>query len=330
MAEAPTKILKFKKESSNGANYTLEMKALNEYLNIKIISEGIIPNSTYEKNISLSDVRNNKYLSICNNIQELYLSLEPQLNQVDQLKLNEKENILELIIPLPSPLVKEVIFSIPQLKKDTNMEIKDLYKIISQQQDLINKLNERVTLLENKERERERERKEEEERQYFICKNSKILENEREKDLAIRKWINPDKKNFEIKLLFRMSRDGNQCSQYHKLCDNKDNLLTIIQTDNGKKFGGFASKSWGVKGNIIDKAFMFSLNNMKKYERLNNEKAMWDGSSYGPVFGNGWDIYINSTMTSGREQNGSVFFKKYEITENGSFNVKEMEIFQIM
>ena len=69
---------------------------------------------------------------------------------------------------------------------------------------------------------------------------------------------------------------------------------------------------------------------MKKYERLNNEKAMWDGSSYGPVFGNGWDIYINSTMTSGREQNGSVFFKKYEITENGSFNVKEMEIFQIM
>ena len=47
-----------------------------------------------------------------------------------------------------------------------------------------------------------------------------------------------------------MSRDGNQCSQYHNLCDNKDNLLTIIQTDQNKKFGGFASKSWGVQGNI--------------------------------------------------------------------------------
>ena len=50
-----------------------------------------------------------------------------------------------------------------------------------------------------------------------------------------------------------------------------------------------------------------------------------------PVFGNAWDIYIKSTMTSGCEQynNSSVFFKQYEITNNGSFNVKEMEIFQI-
>ena len=53
------------------------------------------------------------------------------------------------------------------------MEVKDLYKIINQQQDLINKLNERLTVLEKKEKERE------EERQYFICKNSKIIENDR-------------------------------------------------------------------------------------------------------------------------------------------------------
>ena len=58
------------------------------------------------------------------------------------------------------------------------MEVKDLYKIINQQQDLI-KLNERFTVLEKKEKERE------EERQYFICKNSKIIENDRDKDLAI-------------------------------------------------------------------------------------------------------------------------------------------------
>ena len=43
---------------------------------------------------------------------------------------------------------------------------------------------------------------------------------------------------------------------------------------------------------------MFSLNKMKKYERLNNKNSRCHGSSYGPVFGNAWDIYINSTMTS--------------------------------
>ena len=128
-----------------------------------------------------------------------------------------------------------------------------------------------------------------------------------------------------------MSRDGNQSSVYHQLCDNKENLLTLIETDNNIKFGGFASKSWGVSNQFIEKAFMFSLNQMKKFERLNNNNAMFDGSSYGPVFGNAWDIYINSTMTSGCEQynNNSIFFKKYEITNNGSFNIKEMEIFQI-
>ena len=325
MAEAPTDLLKFKKESNTGKKYSLEIKALNEYLSIHIISEEAIPSFEYEKKVYLSDIKNNRYLSICANIQELFLSLEPQLKQTNELKLLDDKINLELVIPLPSPLVKEVIFSIPKVEKDINMEVKDLYRIINQQQDLINKLNERLSILEKKEKKRE-----EEEKQYFICKNSKIIENDREKDLTLRKWINPERKNFDIKLLFRMSRDGNQSSEYHKLCDNKDNLLTIIEKDNGRKFGGFASKSWGVQNQVIDKTFMFSLNNMKKYERLNNNNAMHNKSSNGPVFGNAWDIYINSTMTSGGEQynSSSVFFNKYELTDNGSFNVKEIEVFQ--
>ena len=223
-------------------------------------------------------------------------------------------------------MVKELLLSIPKIEKNINSEVKELYAIINKQQDLINSLNERLSILEEKEKERERE-----ELQYFLCKNSKIISNDREKDLSIRKWINPIRNNFKFELLFRMSRDGNQSSTYNQKCDNKENLLTLIETDNNIKFGGFASKSWGIEDQFIDNTFMFSLNKMKKYERLNNDKSMHNGSSYGPVFGNAWDIYIKSTMTSGCEQynNSSVFFKQYEITNNGSFNVKEMEIFQI-
>ena len=330
--EAPTQLIQFQKESDKGAKYSIEIKALNEYIKIFINSNDTIPSSLYEKKIYLSDVKTNRYLSICANIQELFLTLQPQLKLIEQLKLKEKKNALDLLIPLPSPLIKEVIFSIQKIEKDLSMEVKDLYKIINQQQDLINKLNDRITILEKKEKEREEKEKEkEEERQYFICKNSKIIENEKDKDLAIRRWINPNKKDFKFKLLFRMSRDGNQSTQYHKLCDGKDNLLTIIQTDNGKKFGGFASKSWGVKGNIIDNTFMFSLNSMKKFERLNNEKAMHDGRNYGPVFGNAWDIYINPTMTTGKQQynNYSVFLQKYEFNNEATFNVIEIEVFHI-
>lgn len=159
MSEAPTTILTFKKESNAGKKYALEIKALNEYLNIHISSEATIPCCIYEKKVYLSEVKNNRYLSICNNIQELFLSLEPQLKETNGLKLIEDKNKLDLIIPLPSPLVKEVAFSIPKVEKDVNMEIKDLYRIINQQQDLINKLNERVSLLEKKEEERERKKR---------------------------------------------------------------------------------------------------------------------------------------------------------------------------
>ena len=251
--------------------------------------------------------------------------LEPQLKNATELKLNEDEQKIKLTIPLSNPLVKEVIFELPQKKEDINMQIKELFNIINQQQIMINKLNERVKILE------EEKEKEKEKELYYICNNSTIIPNDKEKDLALRKWVDENRIFFKIKLLFRMSRDGNQSSVYHQKCDNMENLLTIIQTNDNLKFGGFASKSWGMQGQSIDKTFMFSLNKMKKYERLNNNKAMHSGVSYGPVFGNAWDIYINSTMTSGCEQNNSnsVFFNKYEITASGSFSVKEIEVFQI-
>ena len=128
-----------------------------------------------------------------------------------------------------------------------------------------------------------------------------------------------------------MSRDGKQCSEYHKLCDNKDNLLTIIETSSGKKFGGFSSKSWGVLNQFIERAFMFSLDNMKKYERLNNNNSKHDGRKFGPVFGNAWDVFIDGKMMTGLEQinQDSVFFKKFEMTEKSAFFVKEIEVFQI-
>ena len=332
MEEILKKSIKFEKESNKNKKYSVEFNNINEYIKILISSIGEIPSVSYEKKINLSDVKNNRYLSICENISEVFISLEPQLKSINELKLIEEDKKINLIIPLPNPLVKSVTFSIPEIQKDTNFEIKELYKIINQQQVIINKLNERVAILEEKEREREKEKeKEREEAQFYICKNSKIIPNDREKDLSIRKWIDNNKKDFKIKLLYRKSRDGSQSSIYHNLCDNKSNLLTIIETDNNVKFGGFASKSWGVPNQYIEKAFMFSLNQMKKFERLNNDNAMHNGSSYGPVFGNEWDIYINSSMASGAEQIGSrnVFFKKYEINNNGSFNVKEIEVFQI-
>jgi hypothetical protein len=326
--ETPTKKIKLEKKSNKNKKYLIEIKEYHDYLNIKITAEEKIPYREYEKNVYLSDIVKNKFLSNCTSISEVLVSLESKLKNSNTINLTEEENILYLKIESPNPLVNEMIFSIPKIKKEKNAEIKDLIYIINKQQKMINKLNERVLYLEEKEREREKEKIE---KNLYLYKNSKIIPGDKEKEYAIRQWINPNKKFFKAKLLFRMSVDGKHSSTYHKVCDNKDNLLTLIETDNNIKFGGFASKSWGVENQCIKEAFMFSLNQMKKFERLNFNNSKWDGSDYGPVFGNGWDVYINSEMTTGRERynSDSVFFKKFEITNNGYFSVKEIEVYQI-
>ena len=50
----------------------------------------------------------------------------------------------------------------------------------------------------------------------YLHKNSKIISNDKEKENAIRNWINPNKE-FNINLIFRMSRDGSLPIDFHKL-----------------------------------------------------------------------------------------------------------------
>ena len=51
--EAPTQLIQFQKESDKGAKYSIEIKALNEYIKILINSNDTIQSSSYEKNISI-------------------------------------------------------------------------------------------------------------------------------------------------------------------------------------------------------------------------------------------------------------------------------------
>ena len=45
----------------------------------------------------------------------------------------------------------------------------------------------------------------------------------------------------EMNLLYRSTRDGGSPKDYHLKCDGHKNLLTLVKTIEGKKFGGFCS-----------------------------------------------------------------------------------------
>lgn len=101
---------------------------------------------------------------------------------------------------------------------------------------------------------------------------------------------------FELKLLYRGTKDGKKSTNFHEFCDNKGPTICIILTEDGYKFGGFTNLNWenklGYKKNDPN-AFLFSLNKQKKYE-CNCEYVIYCNPEASVVFGNGHDICISN------------------------------------
>jgi hypothetical protein len=100
---------------------------------------------------------------------------------------------------------------------------------------------------------------------------------------------------FELKLIYRGTRDGKKSTDFHSYCDDKGPTISFILTDDGYKFGGFTNLNWEYKLGYkkYDKeAFLFSLNKQKKYE-CNSDYIIYSSPEASLVFGNGHDIFIS-------------------------------------
>ena len=101
----------------------------------------------------------------------------------------------------------------------------------------------------------------------------KISKKEKESDLfkLIKNWIYEDKQIIPtLKLLFKMSKDGDTTQSFHKYCDNKGPTVTIIETEDNYQFGGFTNGSWHSKFSWENhgKDFVFSINKKKILQRF--------------------------------------------------------------
>ena len=93
-------------------------------------------------------------------------------------------------------------------------------------------------------------------------------------------------------LLWRGTRDGFKVSTFHKLCDGKANILTLIKSAHGHIFGGYASMPWlSTAGWGYDSsAFIFSPKNssniaLKIADYKTGDRAVFHSSYCGPSFG---------------------------------------------
>ena len=166
-----------------------------------------------------------------------------------------------------------------ELKNYFNKEIYENKKEISELKKVINIQNNEIKEL----KEQMKSWLKYKESKEMMLKNSLIINNNIEYYKLIKNWINPDKK-IEGELLYRLSRDGDQISTFHSLCDNKGHTLTLFETKEGNKGGIYTPLSWDSKSDWKNdmETFIFNLNKNQKYQKLINDDSIYCDVSFGP------------------------------------------------
>jgi len=109
--------------------------------------------------------------------------------------------------------------------------------------------------------------------------------------------------NSSWSLIYQASRDGFNSSVFHSKCDGNTGTLVVIKSSNSNIFGGYTQADWsGYTWHYDSNAFLFSLVNSYnipvKMIVTNPYNAIYTSQYYGPTFGGGHDLYINSDGTA--------------------------------
>ena len=251
-------------------------------------------------------------------------------------------------------------------KKTISERIKEEEKCISEkikEEENIKEEKEKNEIKEEKEEKKEIESKEikiekieyspkknnEEEEKIYIKKEidieelfneSKIIKNEEDKKILFN-WISSKGNINEIKLIYRASEHGDDSESFFNRCSNMGPTISIIKTKKGKIFGGFTTAEW-VKEKIKlkdNKAFLFSINNKKKYDILKPEIAIsCYPEKFTLMYGNNDDRFgvrlLNGFL--GRNSYENLESKAYDVSSkfclagNNIFLTEDVEVFQVI
>lgn len=150
----------------------------------------------------------------------------------------------------------------------------------------------------------------------------------------------------------RGTEDGFTADKFHKLCDRKGPTLTVIKVENDylhdSIFGGYTTLSWESPMLPVDlpdpKAFLFSLNHETIHSVKKSYSAVTHRKDSLAIFGAGYDISLSNNCNQNTNSR-SYFGCYYELPETMevgteeaktylaglfNFNVKELEVFQII
>jgi hypothetical protein len=167
---------------------------------------------------------------------------------------------------------------------------------------------------------------------------SKIIEDD--DFFLIEKWVG---RPIRAELIFSTDYHGDSAGKFHLRCDGIWPSVAIIETENGRKFGGFtvlpiSSVEGYLKGDGND--FIFSIDNKRRYRNTDIRYSFFC-TPYGMVaYGKGNDLYIhdkccsnkqsysNMPVSYGADVKGEI--NQYELAGSYNFKVKTLELFKIV
>ena len=264
-----------------------------------------------------SKLLKNQKIKISENQNEITLSFANIMEDMITLSIKKKEFRGDEKYNKLSEIVNSLINEVKELK-DENSKMKE-------------QLNELIKF----KNETEEKKKEKEKEKYHNLKNSSII-TDRDKMKMISDWIKPNTKII-YNQIYKATRDGGTGQTFHAHCDYKGPTLTLIESKNNYIFGGYITiswdspKEWTYKGGD-NNAFIFSINNKKKYPIQDKSKVIYNHYYYGPDFGSN-DIYLYGTnfLENSDNQYGSYSYKAppNEIAGGDKFGVKELEVYTV-
>ena len=307
--------------------YKIKLTYLSDQLIIDIKQEDSFPQLNYSSTFILEEIKkNDEFFKLFNTFDDSMKSID-DLFEEKKVNVIRQDNNIKLILIHSEKNISDTTFVIKMKKEEEDDIIPELIESH-------NALIKRVKFLE----ESNKQMKEIIDKimvipgisKYIYKINKKfldgIIKTEEDKNLIF-SWINPDFKKISAKLIYSARHDGDDAKTFHNLCD-KVHLptLIIIETIDGKIFGGFTKESW--EGNneykIDEKAFIFSLDNKQKAKLINKNYAIFCSTLQGPTFGAGHDLYICPECLNSRNSYSRLYSYKFEgNNSNNPFNIEQ-------
>ena len=256
-------------------------------------------------------------------------SLKAQVNQIKSIRMNDLNMLREKVDKLFSSK-----FNTENNEKEIlKQKVDDLEGLNAQYEQEIRSLRQSSKVQES---EFEKRRHIFQDKTQNITVKGDIIHSIEELELLTRK-MNKNNNKITLNLIYKATTDSDKAKAFHEKCDDAQSTLVLIETDKGKRFGGFTTCSWA--GDYQEKkdedAFVFSLNKMQVYENIPSELAIGCYPNFGPIFlGCQIRIYDHAFTNGGTTYEKGLNFnteEDYELTGGDkSFNVKEIEVYEVI